>query len=337
MKLRIALAVALLLATALFAHGANAGGWASVRLATGTPAPVAGQPWQAELIVRQHDITEIDVDTLTVRFTHQESGTGLDVTGVTTGVLGHYRIEVTFDRAGVWNWTATPVPFGPSSLPSLSVSDGAAATPRSFLATLATGGCTAPESSFGTLALHPASDQSVVAFGITAGLAYLAKYTAGGPAVVLVADAAQAGTPLACGVLPRTDLSTPVAVTLDPLGASTLTGVLTLQPGQPDGADVWASLVLFSAPAATGVVIRITDQAGGIFSPAAITVPAGTSVTWINESTLSHSVVGNGDGFLDSGMLAPGERFTQTLGKTGEFPYHCNPHTNMTGRITIVN
>src|SRR5215218_1958670 len=82
----------------LVASRAEAGGWASVRLATTATDPVVGQAWQAELVVKQHDTHEVDVEQLYVQFRHQESGALLSENGVSTGELDQYLIDVVFDQ-----------------------------------------------------------------------------------------------------------------------------------------------------------------------------------------------------------------------------------------------
>jgi plastocyanin len=79
------------------------------------------------------------------------------------------------------------------------------------------------------------------------------------------------------------------------------------------------------------------------FSPAKITVKAGTKVIWVNEDSVPHTVTGNGagggasanNGAFDSGTLRPGERFSHTFRKAGTFAYHCEIHPEMQGSVTV--
>jgi plastocyanin len=82
-------------------------------------------------------------------------------------------------------------------------------------------------------------------------------------------------------------------------------------------------------PGSTIVVIQ--DFA---FEPADVRVRAGDRVTWINCDTDSHTSTADG-GQWASPLFAPGERFTQTFPTSGEFPYHCEPHPFMTGRVIV--
>lgn len=79
------------------------------------------------------------------------------------------------------------------------------------------------------------------------------------------------------------------------------------------------------------------------FTPAAIVVPAGTTVTWTNEDTVVHTVtsgptdgrIGTADGLFDSGNIPAGGTFSVTFDQPGEFPYHCTPHPWMKGHVTV--
>lgn len=61
------------------------------------------------------------------------------------------------------------------------------------------------------------------------------------------------------------------------------------------------------------------------FSPEELTVPAGSTVVWSNTGTLAHTVTADDDSF-DSGILEPGETFTQTFNEPGEYQYYCEFH-----------
>jgi plastocyanin len=58
------------------------------------------------------------------------------------------------------------------------------------------------------------------------------------------------------------------------------------------------------------------------------------TVTWKNEDTDWHTAHSNIPEF-DSRMIQPGGSFTHTFLKPGIFPYHCDPHPWMTGKITV--
>ena len=70
------------------------------------------------------------------------------------------------------------------------------------------------------------------------------------------------------------------------------------------------------------------------FSPAIITVKAGTQITWTNADDIPHTVVSDSKAFK-SKVLATGEKFTLTAGKTGTYSYACSIHPNMTGKVVV--
>jgi plastocyanin len=68
--------------------------------------------------------------------------------------------------------------------------------------------------------------------------------------------------------------------------------------------------------------VSITNFA---FDPVTLTIPTGTTVTWTNNDTASHIVIGD-DGSWGSNSLAKGDTFS----------YHCGVHPSMKATITVV-
>lgn len=77
--------------------------------------------------------------------------------------------------------------------------------------------------------------------------------------------------------------------------------------------------------------VGIADLA---FSPDTVTVSAGTTVTWTNSDTLTHTV-DTEDGTLDSGNLDNGAEFSFTFDEAGTFDYFCEIHPTMTGTVVV--
>lgn len=73
---------------------------------------------------------------------------------------------------------------------------------------------------------------------------------------------------------------------------------------------------------------------GFAFSPAVLTIPVGTTVTWTNNDGTNHTVTSDGGAF-DSGALGSGDTFQFTFDEAGSYPYHCTIHPNMTGTIVV--
>jgi plastocyanin len=84
-----------------------------------------------------------------------------------------------------------------------------------------------------------------------------------------------------------------------------------------------------SVPGSTIVVISQFT-----FGPTEVRVRAGERVTWINCDPEAHTSTADG-GQWASPLLALGDGFTQTFMAAGEFPYHCEPHPFMTGRVIV--
>ena len=332
---RLSMALVMLAGLLLVASRAEAGGWASVRLAKTATDPVVGQAWQAELVVKQHDTHEVDVDELSVQFRHQESGTLLSENGVPTGELGHYLIDVVFDQPGVWDWEAIPAPFGPMTMASLQVLETAAAADVGAPSvTIVQGTCVSPGQQLGGAELEqPESLSGSVATGILPNFGDIVSKAQGETIAVIVQDGTVAKQRLACVELPASGLTTPVAIVLSPDDGSDTVGTISIIPGEN---GVTASVTVVSQLTAQGVVIRITDAGEGMFAPGSITIPAGTTVTWQNDSVIGHTVTSREAGFMSSGMLDHGERFSQTFDEPGTFRYACDPHGWMTGSITVV-
>lgn len=72
------------------------------------------------------------------------------------------------------------------------------------------------------------------------------------------------------------------------------------------------------------------------YSPSAVTVKAGTQVTWTNRDDIPHTVVSsdNGNAFK-SKTLDTDEKFSFTPTKPGTYSYFCSIHPKMTARIVV--
>ncbi len=70
------------------------------------------------------------------------------------------------------------------------------------------------------------------------------------------------------------------------------------------------------------------------FSPATITVPAGTTVRWTNHDDIPHTVVSD-DKTFKSKPLDTDEQFTYTFTKPGTYSYFCSIHPRMTAKVVV--
>jgi plastocyanin len=99
--------------------------------------------------------------------------------------------------------------------------------------------------------------------------------------------------------------------------------VISFQAGPPG---------VSAAPAAPAKIEVKIDNFS--FSPAVITVKAGTQITWTNADDIPHTVVSDSKTFK-SKVLATGEKFTFTADKPGTYSYSCSIHPNMTGKVVV--
>jgi plastocyanin len=83
--------------------------------------------------------------------------------------------------------------------------------------------------------------------------------------------------------------------------------------------------------AGEGITVRIN---GMRFEPARIIVKPGTTVTWVQESPMPHTIIGNATG-LGSGTLYNGQTYSHTFEKDGLFNYYCGIHPSMTGSVVV--
>ena len=92
-----------------------------------------------------------------------------------------------------------------------------------------------------------------------------------------------------------------------------------------------AASTVTSSPVVSGNAVSLANFT---FSPATLPVKAGTTVTWTNNDSTTHTVTSD-SGVFNSGNLAPGATFSYTFNSTGTFTYHCSIHTYMKGTIIV--
>jgi plastocyanin len=106
---------------------------------------------------------------------------------------------------------------------------------------------------------------------------------------------------------------------------------------------VWGVLSLQIAAHAQSAPVASQDSKGATvdvkidnfsFSPATITIPAGTTVKWTNRDDIPHTVV-NDDQKFQSKALDTDESYSYTFAKPGTYPYFCSIHPKMTGKVIV--
>jgi plastocyanin len=71
------------------------------------------------------------------------------------------------------------------------------------------------------------------------------------------------------------------------------------------------------------------------FSPTPLTVKKGTKVIWINKAVGTSHTTTSDTGAWDSGVLAPGAKFSHKFTTVGTFTYHCSIHPTMMAEVDV--
>ena len=85
--------------------------------------------------------------------------------------------------------------------------------------------------------------------------------------------------------------------------------------------------------AGTGQVATVSMDHNA-FIPGEITVVPGTTVTWVNNEAMPHTVVDVNKGFR-SKALAKDAKFSFTFTTVGDYSYLCSIHPNMKGKVIV--
>ena len=88
------------------------------------------------------------------------------------------------------------------------------------------------------------------------------------------------------------------------------------------------------APGVANITIKLFQ-----YQPGRIQVKAGTTVTWLNEDEIFHTVTavareGKSGGF-DAPLDGKGKSFSFTFSQPGVYTYYCDRHEHMRGEIEV--
>lgn len=92
-----------------------------------------------------------------------------------------------------------------------------------------------------------------------------------------------------------------------------------------------------STSAAVAQVKIVTQGSMYAFEPATLTIKVGTEVIWTNNSNAPHTVSSD-TGLFDTPNplgINPSQTYAFTFTTLGTYPYYCNIHTYMTGKIIV--
>lgn len=70
------------------------------------------------------------------------------------------------------------------------------------------------------------------------------------------------------------------------------------------------------------------------FTPDTLTVNTGTTVTWVNQDDLPHTVASD-DKVFKSRALDTDEKFAYTFTKPGTYAYFCSLHPKMVAKVVV--
>lgn len=99
------------------------------------------------------------------------------------------------------------------------------------------------------------------------------------------------------------------------------------------GNAVQAPTAQTQTPSASNATATVSIQ-NFAFSPATLAIKAGTTVTWTNNDSVTHTVTSDTGG-LFSQTLAPGQSFTFTFASPDSVSYHCAIHPMMEGTVSV--
>lgn len=90
-----------------------------------------------------------------------------------------------------------------------------------------------------------------------------------------------------------------------------------------------------AAPTAQANAAQVTID-NFTFSPAPVTVAAGTRVTWTNRDDIPHTVTGSDiPRVIKSQPLDTGESFAFSFDRPGTYRYFCSLHPHMQGAVVV--
>ena len=88
------------------------------------------------------------------------------------------------------------------------------------------------------------------------------------------------------------------------------------------------------AVAAVAIPTNAATLGNRAFAPGELNVTAGTTVTWTNTDTVTHTSKSDAQGW-DSGAIAPNGQFSFAFPAAGTFSYHCAIHPGMVGTVVV--
>jgi plastocyanin len=98
-------------------------------------------------------------------------------------------------------------------------------------------------------------------------------------------------------------------------------------------AALWAGAAALASGAEADATAHVVMK-DFMFAPAALTVKAGSVVSWTNQDNEPHTVASDA-GVFRSGALDTNESFSFKFDKPGTYHFLCSIHPYMVGTITV--
>jgi len=99
-------------------------------------------------------------------------------------------------------------------------------------------------------------------------------------------------------------------------------------------AGITAAIAPSASAASPAQAETLVHIANFTFQRPVLPVSRGTTVIWVNDDDVPHTVVAR-DGSFKSHVLDTGDRFSFTFAKAGQFDYYCSLHPHMNGRVVV--
>jgi plastocyanin len=110
------------------------------------------------------------------------------------------------------------------------------------------------------------------------------------------------------------------------------------------GRVVWlalAGLLALGVSNAGAVVTRDVSIKNNLYTPQRVIALVGDTVRWRNNElpgpSRIHTVTSVAFPSSGAGAIVPGDEFTRVFGSVGSYPYHCEFHPFMQGRVSVYN
>lgn len=131
-------------------------------------------------------------------------------------------------------------------------------------------------------------------------------------------------------------------------------GTYTLTVTPPAGFSLGAELASKSVTVQAGAVASVSwalqgaanpggrqdiHIGGASFTPDNVQISAGTTVRWINDGNVAHTITpdaaGQAGAWASTNITTAGQTFEHTFNTSGTYNYHCNVHAGMSAVIRV--